>query len=154
MSHFAVLCEKTMDGWIMKRVKTEIINWKKETLPKKPNNTRKMGKRKMELGEVRYDGCWGGAGGRGAGIKEWMKLKVVRLRGERREGDMGWERKKEGQKRCIISSTPPPLLLWVVGAAWPPPTPHEREREKKKKLCETFPRQRGGEAEWAQKRSS
>lgn len=44
-----------------------------------------------------------------------MKLKVVRLRGAKREGNMDSER-EEGQKRCIISRAPPPPLRGVVGA--------------------------------------
>ena len=72
-------------------------------------------------GEVKCDGCCGGKWVRG-GIKEWMKLKVVSLRGAKREANMDSAR-EEGQKRCIISRAPPPPLLWVVGAGWQHPLP-------------------------------
>lgn len=66
-----------------------------------------------------------------------MKLKVVRLRGAKREGNMDLAR-EEGQKRCIISGAPPsPFALSGGGRLTTPPP----------QFCETFPQQRGGELE-------
>lgn len=43
--------------------------------------------------------------------------------------------------------TPSSFTLSGGGSLTPSHPPRESEREEKKKLCETFPRQRGGEAE-------
>lgn len=91
-------------------------------------------------GEVKCDGRSGGKWVRG-GIKEWMKLKVVR--GAKREGNMDLER-EEGQKRCIISGAPPsPFALSGGGRLTTPPLPS---------FVKLFPQRRGGELEWAQRK--
>lgn len=78
--------------------------------------------------------------GRG-GIKEWMKLKVVRFRGVKREGDM-MRARKEGQKRCLISRTPPsPFALSGGGSLNPHPHPHPTPQNT---ALWNFPRQAEG----------
>lgn len=76
--------------------------------------------------------------GRG-GIKEWMKLKVVRLRGVKREGDM-MRARKEGQKRCLISRTPPSPFALSGGGS---PNPHPHPTPQNTALW-NFPRQAEG----------
>lgn len=67
-----------------------------------------------------------------------MKLKVVRLRGAKREGNMDSERERGGAKEMYNKpSTPSPFALSGGGRRTTPPP----------QFCETFPQQRGGELE-------